>query len=138
MEANVLEEYDFAFLHVVNRGLHRLPDAVVRHPDTCIRQEFAQALSNGGKRKLGGHAFRATKVGAKDDLRFVVKQILNRRERGDNALVVSNFAFGSEGNVEVHTHKHAFPCDINILNCFLRHGGIPPYFYIQSLFIDLL
>ena len=54
-------------------------------------------------------ALGTAQVGAENDFCLVVKQILNRRERGNNTLVVADFSFGGERYVEVYAHQYAFP-----------------------------
>ncbi|MPM60543.1 hypothetical protein SDC9_107394 [bioreactor metagenome] len=64
---------------------------------------------------------------AKDDLRLVVEQILNRRESRGDALVVPYFAVFGDRDVKVHAHEYPLAGYVYVLNGHFCHSFLPPF-----------
>ena len=122
-EAGVLEQHHVAVLHRGDGGLRVLADngIVIREHDR-LAQILAQARRHRREGELRLRAvLRLAEMAAQDDPAAVRDQLLDRRQRGHDALVVGDLAI-LHRNIEIAAHKHFFAGDLNVVNGLFRHG----------------
>ena len=122
-EAGILQEHDVAVLH---RGDGRpgvlAHDVVVIGKHDGLAQVLGEALGHGRQGELGLRAvLRLAQMAAQDHAAAVGDQLLDRRERGDDALVVGDLAV-LHRDVEVTAHEHLFAGHFDVVNSLLGHG----------------
>ena len=116
-KAGVLKQHHFAVLQGRGEGLCARPDDVLRHLDR-LAQQLRQALCDDLEAQLRlDLALRLAHVGAEDDLRPVLDEIFDRRQRSDDTLVAGDDA-ALGGHVEVAAAKHALALYVDVFYRF--------------------
>ena len=118
-EADVFQQDDVARLH---GGCHRLGVFADNFLVRCQLDLFVQQLGEAGgyrsqRELLLILTLRASQVGAEDDLGLMVDQVLDGRQRSDDALVVGDDAI-LERDVKVAADQHPFAGDVDIFDGF--------------------
>ena len=117
-KAGVLEQHDLAVLERGGLRLRVLTGDVLGHDDR-LAEQLAQAVGDDLKAQLGlVLALGLAHVGAENDLRVVVDEIANGRQRGDDSLVAGDLAVLG-WNVKVAAAEHALAADIDLFYGFL-------------------
>ena len=122
-EAGVLEQHHVAVLHRGDGGLRVLADngIVIREHDR-LAQILAQARRHRREGELRLRAvLRLAEMAAQDDLAAVRDQLLDRRQRGHDALVVGDLAI-LHRNIEIAAHKHFLAGDLDVVHRHFCHG----------------
>ena len=118
VEADVFQQQHLAVLQRGRLGLRVGTDDVGRQRDV-LAQQLGQALGDGRKRIFRVEfALRAAHVRAEDHPRVVRQQVLDRRQRADNAVVVGDTAV-LHRDVEVAADEHSFARDVDVLHALL-------------------
>ena len=122
-EAGVLEQHHVAVLHRGDGGLRVLADnVVVVREHNRLAQVLGETLGNGREGELGFRAvLRLAQVAAKNHLAAVRDQLLDRRQRGHDALVVGDLAI-LHRNIEIAAHKHFLAGDLDVVHRHFCHG----------------
>ena len=129
MEAEVLEQYDFAGLKSSAGGFNLGSNAVGKKLHG-FAEKFGKFFSYGLKGKAGNDlTIRTAKVAHEDDRCPFIQSVLNRRQRGGNALGIGDgTGLLVLRNIEVHTHKNAFAFYGNVFDGFFHSGFGVGYF----------
>ena len=115
--AGVLQQHDFAVTQGGGQGAGILAGHVLGHLD-LLAEQLAQALCDDLQAQLGlPLALGLAHVGAEDDLRAVVDEILDGGQGGDDALIAGDLAV-LEGNVKVAAAEHALAGYVDVTNGF--------------------
>ena len=130
VEADVLDHDCFAFLDGSGQCLCALADNVSSELHFKA-QLLGEILRNGleGEFRLE-LTLRTTEVRAKDDLRLVVKQVLDGGQRTDDALRVRDVALAVKRHVKVAADQHSLTGYVDVLYCLLAeiiHNGFVPF-----------
>ena len=125
IEARVLEQNDFAVFHVRDRCLCAFADRVGCKPDAGIGQQLCKTLTDRFQRILRiDLTFGSAEVRAKDNLRFVIQKILDRRKCSNDALIVRNGPVLRERYVKVHAHENSLAGYVDIFDRHFCHSCI--------------
>jgi hypothetical protein len=128
VEADVLEQDDVARLRGRTGGLDRGANAVVEELHR-LAEQLAEALGHGRERELQlALAVGASEVAHEDDGRALVEQVVDRRQRRGDALVVFDFSV-FDGNVEVDAHEDALAGHREIFDEQFGHGGVFSHYH---------
>ena len=115
LEADVLEQEQLAGLQRRGLGLRVVADDVPGHRDR-LAEQLAQAGRHRREGELGLHfALRTSEVGAEDDCRVVVKQVLDGRQGRNDALVRGDDAV-LERDVEIAADEYLFAVYVDVLH----------------------
>ena len=116
--ADVLQQHHVAVLERGGLCLGVLADDVGSHDD-LLAQQLAQTVGDDlqGQLRLP-LALGLAHMGAEDDARTVRDQILDGRQRGDDALIARDLAVLG-GDVEVAAAEDSLALDVDVLNGFL-------------------
>ena len=115
LEADVFQQQDAA---VPETGLEAVDvgsDDVGGHLHLPV-EELGQA--DGGRAEAGRRVefFRAPEVGGEDQLRPVLAEETNRRQRRPDAGVVPDLSALAQGDVEIHPDENGFAADVEIFD----------------------
>ena len=121
VKAEVLEECDFAGLHVLAGGLDFKADAVIQKTDGAA-EEFGEFFGNGLEGVFGDTlAIRAAKVAHENNAGAFIQRVLDRGQGGDDALGVRDRAGGFVlGNIDIDANEHAFAGEGNVFDGFFH------------------
>ena len=129
LKAGVLQQHDLAALQGGGLGLGVGAHHVGGH-DHVFAQQLAQPLGHRLQGQLGLHlALGLAQVGAGDDSRPLVQQVLDSGQGGADALVVGDGVGGLVlRDVEVAAQEHLLAGDVNVLHGLLVvvHGEKTP------------
>ena len=140
-KAGVLKQHDLAVLEGGGQRLCALAHDVLGHLDR-LAQQLGQTVGHDLQAQLRLHfALGLAHVGAEDDAGIVLHEILDGRQRGDDALVARDLPVLG-GDVKVAAAKDALARDVDIFNRLLvvvhrcsslfDGGGSPLVYRFQS------
>ena len=117
-KAGVLKQHDLAVLEGGGQRLCALAHDVLGHLDR-LAQQLGQTIGHDLQAQLRLHfALGLAHVGAEDDAGIVLHEILDGRQRGDDALVARDLPVLG-GDVKVAAAKDALARDVDIFNRLL-------------------
>jgi hypothetical protein len=124
LKPKVLQQRDVAILHMSDNFFRNLAYRIVAEEDRLIDQRM-QIIADRSKRIFGHRlALRSAEVRHQNRFRFLLAEIIDRRQRLANSSVVGDFNFVAvllNRDVEIDAHQDAFPANIDIWQRQLRH-----------------
>ena len=117
LKADVFQQHGFAVLQFGGKGLRAFAYHVLGQLD-LFAQQLGKARGNGGHGELGiERALRAAQMGAEDQTRALIQQVLDGGQGSDDALVAGDDAV-FHLHVEIAAYQYALAGYGNVFNGF--------------------
>ena len=123
VEAQVLEEQQLAGSEPPHGVLGSRAERVAGHRDRASEQLGQPLRDRPEPERVLDLAVGAAQVTGEDEARALREQVLDRRQRGADALVVGDLAV-LEGDVEIDADEDAFARRVGVADGELVHGGV--------------
>src|ERR1041384_5289035 len=124
LEAQVLQHRDIAIFHSGDDFVRNVADRVVTKEYRLIDQRVQMIRHRPERVFIDALPFRPSEVRHQNRFCFLLAEIIDGRQRFADPRVVGDFNFIPlflDRDVEIDTHKHAFPANIDISDRKLSH-----------------